>query len=60
MSEIYQDIPTYENGNWTTTSFESREDFTKFIFDLFKEPGEYNFNELTYKIFILHLLLFIP
>jgi hypothetical protein len=52
MSEIYQDIPTYENGNWTTTSFESREDFTKFIFDLFKEPGEYDFNEVTNEIFI--------
>ena len=52
MSEIYQDIPTYDNGNWTTTSFESREDFTKFIRDLFKKPGEYLFNELSSKLFI--------
>jgi hypothetical protein len=52
MSEIYQDIPTYENGKWTTTSFESREDFSNFIFELFKEPGQYQFNELTYDIFI--------
>jgi hypothetical protein len=52
MSEIYQDIPTYENGNWTTTSFDSREDFTKFIFGVFKEPGEYKFNETTNKVFI--------
>ena len=37
MSEIYQDIPTYENEEWTTTSFESREDFSKFIRDLFKK-----------------------
>ena len=52
MSEIYQDIPTYENGNWTTTSFESREEFSNFIFSVFKEPGEYNFNETTNEIFI--------
>ena len=52
MSEIYQDIPTYENGKWTTTSFESREDFSNFILELFKEPGQYQFNELTYHIFI--------
>jgi hypothetical protein len=52
MSEIYQDIPTYDNGNWTTTSFESREEFSNFIFGVFKEPGEYNFNETTNKVFI--------
>ena len=48
MSEIYQDIPTYENGNWTTTSFDSREEFSNFIFGLFKEPGKYRFNEDIY------------
>ena len=52
MSEIYQDIPTYDNGNWTTTSFDSREEFSNFIFELFKEPGKYNFNETTNKVFI--------
>ena len=52
MSEIYQDIPTYDNGNWTSTSFESREDFYQFVFGLFKEPGEYNFNSVTNEIFI--------
>ena len=52
MSEIYQDIPTYDNGTWTTTSFESRMDFSDFIFKLFKEPGEYNFNETTTKLFV--------
>jgi hypothetical protein len=52
MSEIYQDIPTYDNGTWTTTSFESRKDFADFIFDLFKEPGKYNFNETTNKLFV--------
>jgi hypothetical protein len=52
MSEIYQDIPTYDNGTWTTTSFESREDFSNFIFGLFKEPGSYGFNSTTNQIFI--------
>ena len=52
MSEIYQDIPTYDNGTWTTTSFESRQDFSNFIFGVFKEPGKYGFNETTNKIFI--------
>ena len=53
MSEIYQDIPTYDNGIWTTTSFESREEFKQFILtDVFKEPGLYQFNETTDTIFI--------
>jgi hypothetical protein len=58
MSEIYQDIPTYDNGKWTTTSFESREDFSNFIRELFKEPGKYNFNELTNEIFISESIKF--
>ena len=52
MSEIYQDIPTYDNGKWTTTSFDSREDFSNFIFGVFKEPGQYGFNDTTNQIFI--------
>jgi hypothetical protein len=52
MSEIYQDIPTYENGNWTSTSFKSRQDFTNFVFSVFKEPGKYNFNSTTNEVFI--------
>jgi hypothetical protein len=53
MSEFYKDIPTYENGNWSTTSFESREDFKHFILnDVFKEPGKYGFNDTTNEVFI--------
>ena len=52
MSEIYQDIPTYDNGQWTTTNFESREDFSNFIFGVFKEPGKYGFNDTTNQIFV--------
>jgi hypothetical protein len=47
MSEIYQDIPTWDNGAWTTTSFESREEYADFVFSIFKEPGEYEFDETS-------------
>ncbi len=49
-SEIYQDIPTWDNGTWTSTSFESREEFAAYVRNLFKEPGKYNFDE-TSKLF---------
>jgi hypothetical protein len=58
MSEIYQDIPTYDNGKWTETSFESREDFSNFIRNLFKEPGKYNFNQTTNQVFISESIKF--
>ena len=46
MSEVWQDIPTWDNGEWTSTSFETKEEFIKYIeLDLFKEPGQYNFNK---------------
>jgi len=46
MSEVWQDIPTWDNGEWTNTSFETKEEFIKYIeLDLFKEPGQYNFNK---------------
>ena len=45
MEEFIQDIPTYEKGEWTTTSFDSREDFKIFIQNIFKEPGKYGFNK---------------
>ena len=51
MELFWENIPTWDNGTWTTTSFESREDFRTFVFSIFKEPGEYNFNIDTAKIF---------
>ena len=42
-------VPTYEAGEWTTTSFETIESFRDFVLSVFKEPGLYNFNELSYK-----------
>jgi len=44
---FFKDIPTYENGAWTTTSFHSREAFRDFLLSIFKEPGEYYFTEAT-------------
>ena len=44
MSRI---IPTYENDNWTSTEFSNDEDFHEFIFEIFKEPGKYEFDETS-------------
>ena len=51
MDNIWIDIPTWDNGTWTTTSFDSKEDFRTFVFSIFKEPGQYNFNSDTSKVF---------
>ena len=44
MSRI---IPTYDNGTWSTTEFKDDTEFQEFIFDLFKEPGKYEFDETS-------------
>jgi hypothetical protein len=49
-TEIYEHIPTYENGEWTYTDFESRKDFYQFCKGIFKEPGQYEFDEAS-KVF---------
>jgi hypothetical protein len=48
-TEIYQDIPTWDNGTWTSTSFDNREDFASYVRDLFKEPGQYAFDDTSYE-----------
>jgi hypothetical protein len=40
-------IPTNENGKWTETPFQTKEDFRLFINSLFKEPGKYEFDETS-------------
>lgn len=47
MSEIYQDIPCWDNGTWTTINFKSREEFATCVKNLFKEPGQYKFDKTT-------------
>ena len=43
-------VPTYLNGDWTTTTFENDQEWLDFLLPLFKEPGDYDFDE-TSKIF---------
>jgi len=50
MEEFIQDIPTWDNGTWTHTTFNTRDEFKDFITSLFKQPGEYRFNKDTLAI----------
>jgi hypothetical protein len=47
MDTDFIEIPTYKDGDWTTTVFATREDFKQFLTSIFKEPGQYNFDETT-------------
>jgi len=47
MKEIYQNIPCWDNGVWTTINFNSRTELFEEIKTLFKIPGEYLFDETT-------------
>jgi len=38
-------VPTWKNGEWYTTNFETKEEFRDYILVLFKEPGKYGFNQ---------------
>ena len=49
-SNVYIEVPTYENDQWDLTTFYSREEFRDFVLKLFKKPGEYNFDDSS-KIF---------
>jgi len=41
-------IPCWDNGTWTHKEFQTREDFIEFLTTLFKEPGQYEFDETAY------------
>lgn len=43
-------VPTYRNGEWSDTSYETREDFRSFLLTLFREPGQYVFDQYS-KVF---------
>jgi hypothetical protein len=49
MEEFIQDIPTWDNGTWTTSTY-TRDDFKEFVTNLFKEPGQYTFDKDTLAI----------
>ena len=46
MSRI---IPTYQDGEWSTTEFKSDNEFREYLELIFKEPGKYNFTKLALK-----------
>ena len=41
-------IPTYENGQWTTTEFHTSQEFIDFLLSIFKEPGKYEYDETAF------------
>jgi hypothetical protein len=45
---MYKVVATYDNGNWTETTFENDQEWLDFLLTLFKEPGEYNFDETAF------------
>lgn len=49
LNQDFITVPTWDNGVWTTTSFNTRDDFRLYILTLFKEPGEYEFDETSYE-----------
>jgi len=49
MQEDFITVPTWNNGVWTSTSFNTREDFRLYILLLFKEPGEYEFDQTSFE-----------
>jgi len=48
MDEPFIIVPTWKADEWTTTKFQTREDFIAFVLPLFKEPGKYEFDETTH------------
>jgi len=46
---MIREIPTYNNGKWEETKFKDDESFSEFLKSIFKEPGEYNFNEIAFE-----------
>jgi len=50
IGEIYERIPTWDNGIWKFTSFDSRKAFAEELeLNYFKEPGTYELDEIVYK-----------
>ena len=46
---MYKTIPTYTNGQWGTTDFETEQLFIDYILSIFKEPGEYGFTKIAHE-----------
>ena len=46
-NEPYISIPTWENDEWSVTTFDTLVDFRDFVLSLFKEPGKYHFDDAS-------------
>ena len=44
----YKIIPTWNEGVWEETEFQTIEDFREFILSIFKEPGLYDFDDTSF------------
>ena len=44
----YKTIPTWNEGIWEETTFQSLNDFREFIDSIFKEPAKYNFDDTSF------------
>ena len=42
---MYKKVPIYKDDKLDYKEFKEKEDFTNFILTLFKEPGQYQFDE---------------
>ena len=47
-SLLYKTVPTLNEGVWEETEFKTIEDFRVFIDSIFKEPGQYQFDETSF------------
>lgn len=45
---FHMEIPTYENGIWTTTVYDDLIEFRNFVLSCFKEPGKYELDETSF------------
>lgn len=44
---MFIQVPTYKNSQWSSTPFDTREEFAYFLLTLFSEPGQYQFDEVS-------------
>ena len=42
---MYKKIPTYKDNEWGYKEFKTKEEFIDFLLTIFKEPGQYQFDE---------------
>jgi hypothetical protein len=49
--KYFRSVPTYtlDTDEWTHTHFETREQMRDFVQSMFKEPGQYEFDEISYE-----------